>query len=112
MKRIARQKICSKTLTPRTSKVSETLNHHFKIGIYLSYHIRIGPLMPLLCEIWPDIAEIESRSISLDLDQKVDYIGPPRLEIYLLSVGNITGGSARPVGTQGSCNGRIPGPTA
>ena len=57
--------------------------------------------MPLLCEIWPDIAEIESRSISLDLDQKVDYIGPPRLEIYLLSVGNITGGSARPVGTQG-----------
>ena len=105
-------RLVTRLVTLRCSKVSETLNHHFKIGIYLSYHIRIGPLMPLLCEIWPDIAEIESRSISLDLDQKVDNIGPPRLEIYLLSVGNITGGSARPAGTQGSCNGRIPGPTA
>ena len=66
----ARPWICSEPIGPTPGKVSKIGPHHFSFGMYVGYHIRIGPVKSLWCQIWPDIAEIESRCISRDLEVK------------------------------------------
>ena len=55
-----------------------------------SYHIRMGPVKYSWCEILSDIAEIESRSISCDLEVKTEYYRDQTVGPDLNRVGNNT----------------------
>jgi hypothetical protein len=67
--------LSSATVAPHNGKVSEIGPHHFKIGLYTGYHIQIGSMKLPWCQIWPDIAEIESRPISHNLEVKIILFG-------------------------------------